>query len=356
MKKIIKILIALILITSIIVFGAYYYYNQQINLPASDSDNIIQIEIEQNESVKDISVKLQTAGVIKSSDIFFLYVKLNQIASQIQAGKFQIPQNLTVIEVAEKIQKAAGNDIWITIQEGLRLDEIAETLDEYFLKEENTLFNKEEFLDIVNNPDNYELDSEDLLADKPIDNSLEGYIFPNTYNINKDITSLELTNLFLDTLENKLETESIDINSHQEFNSYEVIVLASIIEREARTSEERSMISDILQKRLRGELDGVKLLQADATLLYDLKDWEAVITSEIKENDSEYNTYKVTGLTPTPICNPGIDSIKAVLSPKENTYFFYLHDDKGKIHYAETNEEHVNNQRCFINKNSDYCL
>jgi UPF0755 protein len=355
MKKVLTLLIILIIIIAALAAGLYTWYNKQLNAPNSDSQTLIEIEIEQGESAKDIAVKLQTAGLIKSSDVFYFYIKINQLAPSIQAGKFEIPQNLTIIEVTDIIQKAAGNDIWITIQEGLRMDEIAGILDEYFLREENTIYNKDKFLDICQNPDNYDLSSE-ILDFKPDGKSLEGLIFPDTYNIKKDITTEELVELFLSTLYSKLQSEKLSIESHKELSAYEVIVLASIIEREARSSEQRYMVSDILQKRLRGEMDGVKLLQTDATLLYEERDWEKVVTKELKEKESAYNTYVNTGLTPTPICNPGIDSIAAVLGPNANEYFFYLHDDEGKIHYAVTLDEHTNNQRCFINKNKDYCL
>jgi UPF0755 protein len=349
-------LIAIILIISILIgFIAYKWYIKQINIQTSSSSDLAEVEIEEGEGVKSVAIKLQTAGIIKSSDVFFLYVKLNGIAPKIQAGKFKIPQNLSIIEVSNFIQKASGNDIWITIPEGLRFDEIASILDKYFLKEDNTKYNNEEFLDICLNPSSYELNLE-ILENKPQERSLEGFIYPDTYNVKKDITSKELVILFIQTLEDKFKKENVDIESYDNLSPYEVLILASIIEREARTSEERYMISDILQKRLRGELQGVKLLQADATLLYEAKDWKAVVTKELKDKDTPYNTYKYTGLTPTPICNPGIDSIEASLDPTENEYFYYLHDDEGKIHYAKTNEEHVNNQRCFINKNKNYCL
>lgn len=355
MKKLIIIVVTLILIISAFCFVAYKWYENQITKPASEIASSVEVEIEPGESVKSIAVKLQTAGVISSSDLFFIYVKLNDIASKIQAGRFEIPQNLSIVEVTDIIKRASGNDIWITIPEGLRLDEIAEILDNYFLKEENTIFNKEKFLNIIEKPDDYNLSS-DVLEFKDEGKSLEGFLFPDTYNVRKDITELELIETFLDTLEEKMSEEEVDISSHPKLSAYEVIVLASIIEREARDSQQRFMISDILQKRLRGELDGIMLLQADATLLYEEKDWKAVVTKELKEKDSLYNTYMHEGLTPTPICNPGIDSIQAVLSPETNEYFFYLHDDEGKIHYAVTSDEHINNQRCYINKNSDYCL
>ena len=355
MKKVLTILIFLVVSILIILGGLYMWYKKQLDTPTSDNGNIVEIEIEQGESVKEISVKLQAAGVIKSSDIFYIYIKLNVIAPKIQAGKFKIPQNLTITEVSDTIQKAAGNDLWITIPEGLRVDEVAEKLDNFFLQEENTKFNKEEFLDMVQNPDSYEFDSE-LLSFKPEKKTLEGFLYPNTYSIKKDIKSQELIELFITTLENELAEKNLSIEAHNELSAYEVLTLASIIEREAREDEEKYMISDILLKRLQGKLDGIKLLQVDATLLYEERDWSAVVTIALKDKDSKYNTYMYTGLTPTPICNPGVSSIKAAMNPEANEYLFYLHDPEGNIHYAKTNDQHVNNQRCFINKNSDYCL
>ena len=355
MKKLIFIFILLVLIAGISVVGMYLWYDNQINTKAGDSSQRVEIEIEKGESVKNIAVKLQKAGVIKSSDVFFIYVKLNNIAPSIQAGKFSIPQNLSIIEVTQTIEKAAGNDVWLTIPEGLRMDEIAEVLDTYFLKEENTKFDKNTFIDIFENPDNYTINA-NLLKYKGQNKSLEGFIFPDTYSVSKQITTKEIIELFINTLDERLQEQNLNLENHPQLKPYEVITLASIIEREARQSEERYMIADILLSRLNGELDGIKLLQVDATLLYEEKDWEAVVTNELKEKDSLYNTYKYIGLTPTPISNPGVDSIHAVLEPIANEYLFYLHDENGDIHYARTNNEHINNQRCFINKNSDYCL
>ncbi|MDD3647458.1 MAG: endolytic transglycosylase MltG [Candidatus Dojkabacteria bacterium] len=355
MKKLLIFIGLLIVIGGIAVYIIYNWYQKQVDIPASESSNIVEIEIESGESVKEIAVKLQAAGLINNSDVFYWYVKFEKIAPNLQAGKFKIPQNLTIAEVAAFLQKASGNDVWVTIPEGKRIDEVAQILDEKFLKEENSKFDKDEFQKIVENPDAYEFGSE-IVRFKPAGKSLEGFLFPDTYNVKKDITSKELVDLFISTFEAKLKAENIEIDSHQTLSAYEVLVLSSIIEREAKSSEERYMISDILQRRLEGKMDGVKLLQTDATLLYELQDWEAVITDQLKKNDTEYNTYTRVGLPPTPICNPGIDSIKSVMSPAANEYFYYLHDDEGGIHYAKTLSEHTNNQRCYINKNPDYCL
>jgi len=354
MKKLLTCVVVIIFLLLIAGGGAYAWYNKQIDTPASDDEKVVEVTIENGEAAKAVAVKLQAAGIIKSSDIFYLYLKLNNLGEKIQAGKYQIPLNKTVKEVARLIQQAQGNDIKITIPEGLRLDEVAEALDTFFLKEESTKYDKDEFLAILENPDDYDLDAE-ILSYKPEGNSLEGFLLPETYFVSKDITSWELANFLVNELGKRLEEENIDLESSEDLDPYEVLVLASLIERESRVSEERYMIANILLKRLRGELDGTKLLGVDAALLYEEKDWNMVVTVQLKGNDSPYNTYKYPGLPPTPICSSRIESIKAVLNPTANEYFYYLHDDKGQIHYAKTQEEQTRNQRCYINKNTDYC-
>lgn len=354
MKKLGGCFLVLVILLVLGVGGALAWYNKQIDTPVSSSESTVDVTIEVGEAAKEVAVKLQAAGVIKSSDVFYLYLKLNNLGEKIQAGKYQIPQNKTVKEVAKLIQQAQGNDIKITIPEGLRIDEVAEILDTYFLKEESSNFDKDEFIKILENPDEYELDA-DILKYKPEGNSLEGFLLPETYFVNKDITSWELANFLVNELDKRLKDEDVDLESSDDLTPYEVLTLASLIERESRVSEERYMIADILLKRLRGELDGTKLLGVDAALLYEEKDWNMVVTVQLKEKDSPYNTYKTPGLPPTPICSSRIESIKAVLDPTENDYFYYLHDDQGKIHYAKTQEEQTRNQRCYINENTDYC-
>jgi len=181
-------------------------------------------------------------------------------------------------------------------------------------------------------------------------------LFPDTYNVEKDITALEIVNLLTSTFDQKIKNNDINIDNDSTMSVYEIVTLASIIEREAKTDEEKYIIADILLRRLNNEEESQRLLQTDSTLLYELQDWEGVITNDLKEEKSPYNTYLNTGLVPTPICNAGIVSIMALLDPENNEYLYYLHDDEGKIHYAKTLEDHTNNIRCFINKNKEYCL
>ncbi len=333
----------------------YLWYKKQITTPPSNTDQVVEIDIISGETAKEIAVKLEKEGVISNSDVFYIYLQLNDLTSRIQAGRFFIQKNLTMKEVAVLLQKAASTDIKVRIKEGQRLDQLAEQLELFFLNKETSNFEKNLFESIVNQPDDYGLDVE-LLDIKPAGKSLEGFLYPDTFFVDKDITTKQLIVFLINTLAEKLDEEGLDIHNDKQLTPYEILILASIIEREANKTDDRFMISNIFRKRLRGEMNGVKLLQADATLLYELKDWKAVVTVQLKEGDSPYNTYKFPGLPPTPICNPSIESINAALNPKVNDYLYYLHDDEGFIHYAKTLDEHNNNVRCFINKNTEYCL
>jgi UPF0755 protein len=174
--------------------------------------------------------------------------------------------------------------------------------------------------------------------------SLEGFLFPDTYVIAKNATTREVLDLLLTTFSDKI-TASAPISTSKELTPYQVVVLASIIEKEAGKSyEEKQTIAGILLKRMKNGW----LLQVDAAFLYEKKDWKAPITAQDIATNTPYNTYKRLGLPPTPIDNPGLDSIKAVLFPKTSSYWFYLHGTDGIVHYAATNDEHLRNKSLYL--------
>src|SRR5690606_22167281 len=169
----------------------------------------------------------------------------------------------------------------------------------------------------------------ELTADK------EGYYFPDTYYLPADFTASELVELLEETYELRVSPLRSLIEAH-EMSEREVIILASLIEREANTEESMRMVSGILQNRLE---EGMRL-QVDASLEYVLARPLNTLTAEDLEIDSRYNTYLYGGLPPTPIGNPGLQSIMAVLEPIESDNFYYLTDEEGQFYYAETFDEH----------------
>lgn len=173
----------------------------------------------------------------------------------------------------------------------------------------------------------------------------EGYLFPDTYFFFSAVTVSEIVEALRFNFERKLEPLRADIRSSGR-SEKDIIIMASLIEREATGDEDRAVISGILWNRL-----GLGIrLQVDATVLYALgKNGDSHVSLEDLKVNSPYNTYRVSGLPPAPIANPGIKAIQAALYPVSSSYLFYLHDKNGMIHYAKTFEEHKKNKERYLN-------
>ena len=226
----------------------------------------------------------------------------------------------------------------MTIPEGLRKEEIAE-------KFINTLGKKEDVAATFR---------QEFLSETK---SKEGFLFPETYLFPKDASASAVSAKLLATFDKKVDSKMKEDAKSSGYTLSQLITLASIIERETKTPQERPVVSGILFKRLANRWP----LQVDAALQYavasakcrvqsaECKWWES-LTKDDLEVASPYNTYKYSGLPPAPIANPGLSSISAVIYPEESPYWFYLHDADGKIHYAKTIEEHNENIRIYLDK------
>ena len=331
MKSLIKIIILAVITVIVITVLAKVNFNSVIKKPNSESSEKVTLQIEPGESVDSIINKLVDAGILKENwkNHFKHYLKINDLSESIQAGVYEIPKNLNIKEIAQTLQQARGLDLWVTIPEGFRKDEIAQLLAMELAKGGNTNFNSDEFLKLTTDPSfistlgfNYEL------------SDLEGFLFPDKYAFSVKETTQDILKKLTDNFQAK-----VGIN-----DSYEDIIIASMVEREGYNAQDRAMIADIIQRRYK---EGW-LLQIDATLLYPLKDWKHVITQEDKNSDSPYNTYKYAGLPPTPICNPGLESINAVRNPQPNDYYYYIHDNEGNVYYAKNLTEHKQNIEKYL--------
>jgi len=335
MFKNIRTITKIFILALITVIGAGVFiklrYNEIIETPNSKSSDKVIVIIDEGEAVDSIISELIEKGILKEnwSTYLKIYLKFNNLSSKIQAGTYNVPKNLNIKELIETLQHSEDQDIWITVPEGLRKDEIADIFVEEFEGYESVNFSKDDFLALIT--DQTYIKQFGLSED--VEN-LEGYIFPDKYAFSiKSTTESVLTKM----VENFISKAGTD-------DSYEDIILASIIEREGYTGDDRKMIADILQRRL----EEGWLLQVDAALLYPLQDWQYEITSSDKENNNAYNTYKHPGLPPTPICNPGLESIEAVRNPQSNNYYYYIHEDNGTPHYAVTLSEHNENINTYL--------
>src|SRR3989304_1773195 len=312
----------LFLVAAASLVGVIIWFNASL-APPSDLDEKKTFVIERGESPNSIIERLREGNLIKNVVAFRIYMKVSGLDIKIQAGSYELSTNLAAPDLAELLTKGRF-DKKLTLIEGLRKEEVAEIL------EKESSINKEEFLR----------------------RAKEGYIFPDTYLVPNNVTLDQLLQIVEDNFNKKVTERTIESARKNGISKEQLLILASIVEREARDNEQRGVIAGILIKRWQS---GVPL-GADATIQYALGYrseektwWRKNLTVEDLEINSKYNTRKNVGLPPGPICNPGISSIEAVANPKDTPYQFYLHDQKGVVHYAKTLEEHEQNIPRYLN-------
>lgn len=331
MKSVVKIFLLALVTVIIGIVIMKIQYTSTIEKSNSDNSAKITVEIKSGETLESIINNLVKAGVLKENwkTYFEIYMKLNRLAPKIQAGTYNIPMNLNIKELASIIQSSKDQSVWVTIPEGLRKDEIANIFENEFKKVNNDKFSSEKFLQLTTDISfintlglTYQIDD------------LEGYLFPDKYSFSVTTTAEDVLGVMLTNFNRKVGKK----------DSYQDIIIASMVEREGYDDEDRPMIADIIKRRY---AEGW-LLQIDSTLLYYKKDWKTVITNTDKQNDNPYNTYKKQGYPPTPICNPGLSAINATRAPKSNSYYYYIHDKEGNVHFAKTLDEHNRNIQTYL--------
>jgi UPF0755 protein len=326
-----KIFFFFLIVPAILIAILFFDYNRSINFPNSKNDEKVTLEVTEGESVEQILQSLLENELISQKNYYYtrFYLKRNNLGTKLQAGVYDLPKNLTVVELIDTLQYGRSEEVWITITEGLRKDEIADIIIEEFNGDHSPSFSKEQFLSLTTD--------QTFIATLELNEQvkdLEGFLFPDKYSFPKGISTEDVITKLVENFKLKVGEEY----------TYEETIFASIVEREGYNSNDRPIIAGIILKRFR---EGW-LLQTDATLLYPVKDWQHTITAQDKEDDNPYNTYKNIGLPPTPICNPGLESIEAVRNPVETDYYFYIHDNDGNAHYAETLEKHNENVNKYL--------
>ncbi|WP_227994809.1 endolytic transglycosylase MltG [Oceanobacillus sp. CFH 90083] len=348
-RKIVAIII--VCFTLIIIIGgisAYLYIKSALQPIDEESSTPIEVEIPIGSSSSTIAGILEENGIIKDARVFRFYTKFNNV-NEFQAGNYTFNTAMSLDEIIDSLQN--GRIIvdavhTITIPEGLTVDQIAE------IYSERLDFSKEDFLEVANDPDFIEelmeeypsLLTEDILDDD-IRTPLEGYMFASTYDFYEeqpDIESIidrmvEQTNTIFQQYEGEI--------AEQDLTPHEAITFASVVEKETAHEEERPQIAGVFYNRLNEDMP----LQTDPTVLYAKGEHQAVVTFEDLEVESPYNTYVVNGLPVGPISNFAENSLIAVLSPEDSDYLFFLHDEEGNIHFAETFDDHIENREEYIN-------
>ncbi len=308
-----------------------------LNKPAGSDNREITFSIESGELPADIAEKLKSEGFVSDSDVFLTLLKCRHASEKIQAGDHALRKNMTMDEVVLALEKGVDRGITIQITPGWRAEQIAD----YLATKNLPQFDKAEFLRLVKQG-NFDYE---FLKDRPSDapSTIEGYLFPETYNVLQAITPEQLINRFLSEYDKRITPAMRDKAHAEKLTLYEVMTLASIVEREAVLKNEAPIIASVYLNRI----DNQMLLNADPTVQYavgyqqDKKQWWPVLPLEAYSTiDSPYNTYLYAGLPPGPICEPSVNSILAVLEPAKTDYLYFVAKGDGSHAFAKTLEEH----------------
>jgi UPF0755 protein len=291
------------LLIGILILGLFfvlYLFWWGIFLP---KENILKekiFSVEKGQGFLEIGKNLEKEGIIKSRIFFDLYILLIGKQKNLQAGKYFLSPSMSIPQIAQKIVSGETAIIKVTIPEGFSVKEI-----------------------------------EEKLGIKLPGENLEGYLFPDTYFFPVNVTGDEVVKIMKENFEKKISPYKEEIEKSGK-TLQEIIIMASLLEKEVKTKEEKELASGILWKRLKNGIP----LQVDATITYITGKKTTKISLEDLQIDSPYNTYKYKGLPPAPICNPGLESILAALYPKDSEYWYYLSTPEGKTIFSKTLEEH----------------
>ncbi|OGC59077.1 hypothetical protein A3A70_00170 [candidate division WWE3 bacterium RIFCSPLOWO2_01_FULL_42_11] len=319
LKRVYTILIFSVAILSI----GYIVYS--LSSTFSKPGEKVALTIEKGEGVTEIAKDLKNQGVIKSPFAFKVWVKLSGAKSSLQAGDYELNRGMTIPTIVG-VLKHGTFDKRLTIVEGLRTEEIA-----HYLSEQGMPFSEADFISVAK--------------------SQEGYLFPDTYVLPKYSTAQNIADVMASQFNQKVTPQLREDMASRGLTLDQTIILASLVEHEAISPTDKAIVAGILLKRLKNDWP----LQSDVTLQYaigfttEIDDttgeskstwWKTELTAKDLALDSPYNTRLRTGLPPTPICNPGLDSIKSVIYSQESDYWYYISDKKGEMHYAITLDEH----------------
>lgn len=316
--------IQIVLLIFLFIGGFFYLFFHQGVLPFNKADKSTKIfVIPPGQPLQKIIDNLEKEDLIRSKLVFYLVIKQLGIDKSIQAGDFRLSPSMDAYQIAKNLTHGTL-DVWITLIEGTRKEEMAQIIGKQL----------------------------DIPEVEFIKLAKEGYLFPDTYLLPKDASAQTVINILKNNFDKKFTQELKDKAVKKGLSQEKVVILASIVEKEAKHPEDKKQVASILLKRLENDWP----LQVDATIQYALgyqtnekSWWKKELSFDDLKINSPYNTYKNKGLPPTPISNPGLESILAVIEADTSTpYWYYISDKKGNMHYAKTDEEHQKNIEKYL--------
>jgi UPF0755 protein len=321
--------------------GAYLgLKDAEIKRPAGVSNIPVKFTVFPGDTAEEIAQNLKAFGLITDADLFRQLVKYQGVGANLQAGDYELRATMTMEDVIAALQKSRQQEVRVTVREGWRLEQIAEALASAGVATYDALLK-------VMQTGKYDYS---VLSDKPAGVDLEGYLWPDTYQMDPRWAAEQAVDLLVATMDRRFTPAMRQQASQRNLTPHQALTIASLVEREAVLATERPIVASVYLNRLAKSM----ALEADATVQYALgydktqqRWWPNITLQQLRSVESSYNTYLRRDLPPGPICSPGMASIQAVLQPATSDYLFYYAKGDGSHAFAKTFEEHLENQKKY---------
>ncbi|HEY7202526.1 MAG TPA: endolytic transglycosylase MltG [Candidatus Dormibacteraeota bacterium] len=317
----------------------YDWYSSQINTPMSSTSQKVAFHIEQGESTEQIANDLAAKGLIRTPEVFMVYLRYQDKNARLEAGDFSLDRNMSMVQIIHTLGDARVEQVSVTLPEGSTMKTMAAKV------AQAGLGTADQYLTAARDPA-WQYDFLQRPQGAPA--NLEGFLFPDTYQLDKGATAHDLIKRQLDRFGQQLtpamRTAAAQPAAGRPAESiYDIVRLASIVEREVTKDPDRAIVCGIFYNRLARGM----YLQDDVTVLYGLDKLQGPLTDVDKAKDTPYNTFLHGGLPAGPISNPGLASIQACITPQKTNYLFFFADAQKVTRYATTFNEHLAQQQRY---------
>jgi UPF0755 protein len=319
-SKLLFLSIGFLLLGSLCVFSWFLF------VPISKTESTKIVFIRKGTPLKKVSELLEQEGIIRNRHFFVFITTLLGKKTRIKAGEYEFHTQMLPLDVLSALSKGQVKHHLVTIPEGLTLSQIAQLL------ENSNLVEKKGFLQKTSSPPFINALGLSQLAGP----TLEGYLFPDTYHLLREMDPAEVIQMMVHQFRKVFGPDFARWASELGISERDVVILASIIEKETSLPEEKPLVSAVFHNRLRKKIP----LQSDPTVIYGIKNFNGNLTKQDLMRPTPYNTYVIAGLPPTPICNPGKDSLLAAVHPAPVSYLYFVSKNDGSHYFSSAIEEH----------------
>jgi peptidoglycan lytic transglycosylase G len=330
-RALVGVAVAIVLGVGVIVGAASLWFRDAVYIDRALPEQQTDVVIERGSTFSQVVVALNDKHVLGNPLAFRLLARLRHVDGDVKAGEYRFPAHQTSDEVLRRLIRGEQFAVWVTLPEGYTAREIAQALAARSLGDASAyerIFLHEGGI---------------AIGGKRTPN-LEGYLFPSTYLMPIDDTPQRVARILVDQFRRELPADAAARAKRLGRTIPEVVVIASLVEREGKADDERPIIASVIYNRLRLGMP----LEIDASIEYTFAEHHDVITKRDLESDSPYNTYRHTGLPPTPIASPGKPSLDAAFGPARSDYLYYVAKGDGHHAFAKTLQEHNTNVARYL--------